>query len=52
VRLNYVLSLVLPRGIVDLLLVAALAVVTGILHLMGWLMYVMDWLPAVTGNIF
>jgi len=35
VGLNYLLSLVLPRGIVDLLLVAALAVVTGVLHLDG-----------------
>lgn len=33
--LNYLLSLVLPRGIVDLLLVTALAAVTGILHLDG-----------------
>jgi adenosylcobinamide-GDP ribazoletransferase len=35
VGLNYLLSLVLPRGIVDLLLVTALAAVTGILHLDG-----------------
>jgi adenosylcobinamide-GDP ribazoletransferase len=35
VGLNYILSLILPRGVVDLLLVAALAVVTGVLHLDG-----------------
>jgi adenosylcobinamide-GDP ribazoletransferase len=35
VGLNYLLSLVLPRGVVDLLLIAALAVVTGVLHLDG-----------------
>jgi adenosylcobinamide-GDP ribazoletransferase len=35
VGLNYLLSLVLPRGIVDLLLVTSLAVVTGVLHLDG-----------------
>lgn len=35
VGLNYLLSLVLPRGVVDLLLVTALAVVTGVLHLDG-----------------
>ena len=35
VGLNYLFSLVLPRGVVDLLLVTALAVVTGVLHLDG-----------------
>ncbi|NTW35841.1 MAG: adenosylcobinamide-GDP ribazoletransferase [Syntrophobacteraceae bacterium] len=35
VGLNYALSLILPRGVVDLLLVTALTVVTGILHLDG-----------------
>jgi adenosylcobinamide-GDP ribazoletransferase len=35
VGLNYLLSLVLPRGVVDLLLVTALAIVTGVLHLDG-----------------
>ncbi|MDD2320153.1 MAG: adenosylcobinamide-GDP ribazoletransferase [Geobacteraceae bacterium] len=35
VGLNHVLSLVLPRGIVDLLLVTALTIVTGVLHLDG-----------------
>jgi adenosylcobinamide-GDP ribazoletransferase len=35
VGLNYILSLFLPRGIVDLLLIAALSVITGILHLDG-----------------
>jgi adenosylcobinamide-GDP ribazoletransferase len=35
VGLNYLLSLVLPRGVVDLLLVTALAAVTGVLHLDG-----------------
>ena len=33
VGLNYALSLILPRGVVDLLLVTAPTVATGILHL-------------------
>jgi adenosylcobinamide-GDP ribazoletransferase len=35
VGLNYLLSMVLPRGVVDLLLVTALTIVTGVLHLDG-----------------
>src|SRR5512135_832148 len=35
VGLNYLLSPALPRGVVDILLVTALAVVTGVLHLDG-----------------
>jgi adenosylcobinamide-GDP ribazoletransferase len=35
VGLNYLLSAILPRGVVDLLLITALAVVTGVLHLDG-----------------
>lgn len=35
VGVNHILSTILPRGIVDLLLIASLAVVTGVLHLDG-----------------
>jgi adenosylcobinamide-GDP ribazoletransferase len=35
VGLNYILSAFFPRGIVDLLLIAVLSVITGILHLDG-----------------
>jgi adenosylcobinamide-GDP ribazoletransferase len=35
VGLNYLLTAILPRGVVDLLLIIALAVITGVLHLDG-----------------
>jgi adenosylcobinamide-GDP ribazoletransferase len=35
VGLNYLMSAILPRGVVDILLIMALAVITGVLHLDG-----------------